>query len=38
VAFRAFVFVKRHGDVCSYHIEIPVTTMARTCHDEFLLV
>jgi hypothetical protein len=27
VAFSAFVLVKRHGDVCSYHIEILVTTM-----------
>ena len=28
VAFRAFVFVKRHDDPCSYHIEIRVTTMS----------
>jgi hypothetical protein len=38
VPFSALVFVKRHGDLCSYHIEITVTTMGRTCKDEFLLV
>jgi hypothetical protein len=38
VAFSALVFVKRHSDVCSYHIEILVTTMGRTCQDKFLLV
>ena len=27
VPFSALVFVKRHGDLCSYHIEITVTTM-----------
>ena len=35
VAFSTFVFVKRHGDVCSYHIEIAVTTMHELVTTNF---
>lgn len=35
VALSAFVLVKRHGDLCSYHIEIPVTTISELVTTNF---